>query len=262
MQNADRGREEVWPLPALRTVRAVLPHTALQSLVSTSGVSRRRKGSATGEPPMRSEGALAMCSLDAVASADTRRSVQIEPSARHLSGFRASAACLALSGTDQTLIGSISPRASNFLPPFPQDGFASHPSRRTSRQRYYEGSDSCRAHQRPTGLSAYSALPSRHSDPNHAGCPAVALSVVSAPPAASGLRHERAGSPPLHARIRFVILRTAGSSPVAPHPASRRRSYLQLRSPRLAPTRTSTMQTARPHGAHSSPRRRGPRASD
>src|SRR6516165_2003880 len=199
MQNADRGREEVWPLPALRTVRAVLPHTALQSLVSTSGVSRRRKGSATGDPPMRSEGALAMCSLDAVASADTRRSVQIEPSARHLSGFRASAACLALSGTDQTLIGSISPRASNFLPPFPQDGFASHPSRRTSRQRYYEGSDSCRAHQRPTGLSAYSALPSRHSDLNHAGGPTVALSVASAPPAASGLRHERAGSPPLHA---------------------------------------------------------------
>jgi len=45
----------------------------------------------------------------------------------------------------------------------------------------------------------------------------------------------------------------------APHPASRRRSYLQLRSPRLAPTRTSTMQTEGPHGAHSSPRTRGPR---
>jgi hypothetical protein len=52
---------------------------------------------------------------------------------------------------------------------------------------------------RPTGLSDYSALPSRHSDLNHAGCPGVALSVASAPPAASGLRHERAGSPQLHA---------------------------------------------------------------
>ena len=31
----DRGREGV-SLPALRTVRAVLPHTALQSMVSTS----------------------------------------------------------------------------------------------------------------------------------------------------------------------------------------------------------------------------------
>jgi hypothetical protein len=35
------------------------------------------------------------------------------------------------------------PRASNSLPPFPRDGFASHSSRRTVRQRYYEGSDSC-----------------------------------------------------------------------------------------------------------------------
>src|SRR5712671_5054997 len=31
-------------------------------------------------------------------------------------------------------------------------------------------------------------------------------------------------------RIRFVLLRTAGSPPVALHPASRRRSYLRLRS--------------------------------
>src|SRR6516162_2449386 len=52
---------------------------------------------------------------------------------------------------------------------------------------------------RTTVLYAFSSLLSRHSDPNHAGCPAVALSVASAPPAASGLRHERAGSPPLHA---------------------------------------------------------------
>src|SRR5438094_3110425 len=49
-------------------------------------------------------------------------------------------------------------------------------------------------------------------------------------------------------RIRFVILRTAGSPPLAPHPASRRRSYLQLRSPRPAPARTSTVLTKRPHG--------------
>ena len=100
--------KELNPLPALRTVRAVLPHTALQSLVSSSGVSRQRKGSAEGELPMSSEGPLAMGSLDAVASADTRRPVEIEPSAHHHSGFRgAYAACVALSGTAQTLIGSI-----------------------------------------------------------------------------------------------------------------------------------------------------------
>ena len=62
-------------------------------------------------------------------------------------------------------------------------------------------------------------------------------------------------------RIRFVILRTAGSPPVAPHPASRRRSYLRLRSQRPAPTRTCTVLTKRPHGAHSYPRKRAPRAN-
>src|SRR5438128_11424760 len=42
-------------LPALRTVRAVLPHTALQSVVSSSGVSRWRGGRAKGEEPVSRE---------------------------------------------------------------------------------------------------------------------------------------------------------------------------------------------------------------
>src|SRR5712671_2031634 len=46
-------------------------------------------------------------------------------------------------------------------------------------------------------------------------------------------------------RIRFVLLRTAGSPPVALHP---RRSYLQFRSQRPAPARTCTVLTKRPHG--------------
>src|SRR5205823_8655705 len=37
-------------------------------------------------------------------------------------------------------------RTSNSLPPFPRGGFASRPSRRHRRHRYYEGSDSCRSH--------------------------------------------------------------------------------------------------------------------
>ena len=36
----DRGRGGS-PLPALRTVHAVLPHTALQSVVSSSGLARQ-----------------------------------------------------------------------------------------------------------------------------------------------------------------------------------------------------------------------------
>ena len=56
------------------------------------------------------------------------------------------------------------PRNSNFLPPFPRGGFASRPFRR-SRGIYYEGSDPLPISTRPAG---HSALPSRHSDLNHA----------------------------------------------------------------------------------------------
>ena len=45
----------------------------------------------------------------------------------------------------------------------------------------------------------------------------------------SGFASLPAGSPPYPRRIEFVILRTASSPPAALHPASRRRSCLQLR---------------------------------
>jgi hypothetical protein len=57
----DRGREGCLgsvALPALRTVHAVLPHTALQSLVSSSGVSRLPVGRMKGEQPMSREDRL------------------------------------------------------------------------------------------------------------------------------------------------------------------------------------------------------------
>ena len=44
----------------------------------------------------------------------------------------------------------------------------------------------------------------------------------------SRLHLSLAGSPTLTGRIEFVILRMDRSPPVAPHPASRRRSYLRL----------------------------------
>src|ERR1700689_1609372 len=47
---ADRGRKG-FRLPSLRTVRAVLPHTALQSLVSSSGVPRAFVSCFEGEQP-------------------------------------------------------------------------------------------------------------------------------------------------------------------------------------------------------------------
>ena len=47
---AYRGREGL-RLPSLRTVRAVFPHTALQSVVSSSGVSRSKPGWVKREQP-------------------------------------------------------------------------------------------------------------------------------------------------------------------------------------------------------------------
>src|SRR5271169_2562685 len=47
---ADRGKKG-FRLPSLRTVRAVLPHTALQSLVSSSGVPRAFVSCFEGEQP-------------------------------------------------------------------------------------------------------------------------------------------------------------------------------------------------------------------
>ena len=42
-------------LPALRTVRAVLPHTALQSVVSSSGLARQLPGCMHGEQSLGRE---------------------------------------------------------------------------------------------------------------------------------------------------------------------------------------------------------------
>jgi hypothetical protein len=47
---ADRGREGS-RLPSLRTVQAVFPHTALQSAVSSSGVSHGKPGRVKREQP-------------------------------------------------------------------------------------------------------------------------------------------------------------------------------------------------------------------
>ena len=53
---SDRGREG-FRLPSLRTVRAVFPHTALQSGVSSSRLSRRQPGRVKREQPgFREEG--------------------------------------------------------------------------------------------------------------------------------------------------------------------------------------------------------------
>ena len=50
----------------------------------------------------------------------------------------------------------------------------------TRSQRYYAGSDSCRARTHPPGLAVSFALPSEYPDPNHIVCLDIALTVTSA----------------------------------------------------------------------------------
>ena len=133
------------------------------------------------------------------------------------------------------------------------DGIASVRRVEDARFQHDEGSDSCRARTHPAGLAASVlpkagkswALPSEHPDPNHIVCLDIALTVTSAyrdrpsegsrlsRAPASSPHHAAPGSAPprrlgrgkLHG---FVHLRATRSPPVAPHPASLRRSYLRL----------------------------------
>jgi hypothetical protein len=230
------------------TVRAVLPHTALQSLVSSSGVSRGHRGCMKGEQPMDREGAIAMCSLDAVASADTTRSVQIEASAHPRGGSRASVPGVAVTDTAETVCAAILTLRLQ-LPAFlPSGRFCCPP---LSAATPHRGNMKALT---PAGLTPpdrslrlrRSAIPTFRPQPR--GLPdgrflsrLSAIGCFQASP-----RMSRLATAPR--RIRFVILRTAGSPPVAPHPASRRRSYLRFRSQRPAPARTCTVLTKRPHG--------------
>jgi hypothetical protein len=62
----------------------------------------------------------------------------------------------------------------------PWTGFAHRPySENDSGFRYYEGSDSRRSLDTPTGLPAYLATLSEHSIPNHTMSPKVGLSVAT-----------------------------------------------------------------------------------
>ena len=165
-----------------------------------------------------------------LASADTMRSVQIDASAQPISRWRASVPCVAFAGTPGTaacVIFGVS--ASNFLPPFPRGGFAARPSRGVCRSGTMKVLTPL-ALTRTTGLSAYSASPSRRSDPNHASPPMVAF-----PQSSQRQRLFQASPLPSRLatdlrRIGFVLLQTDGSPPAAPHPAARRRSCLRLQS--------------------------------
>jgi hypothetical protein len=143
--------------------------------------------------------------------------------------------------------------ASTFLPPFPRHGLCSPCFQRLSPLRYYEGSDSCPPH--PTGSSPrllHDAFRPFRLQPPDAPLPQLSHATPQldrSPSPGRGFAVLLAGSPIAPGRIEFVILRTGRSPPVAPHPASRRRSYVRLQARRAIDLkRTRTFPTSCPHG--------------
>ena len=132
----------------------------------------------------------AQASLDVVTDADTMGSVQSPASACDqlvASGF---CARLALRHSSALFVPCSALCTSAFLPTFPPRGFARRASRGSSPQQDYAGSDSCRPLARSTGLSAYSAPPAKHPDPNHVMSPECrfASHFSASSPTLSGLR--------------------------------------------------------------------------
>ena len=128
--------------------------------------------------------------LDVVTDADTMGSVQSPALACDqlvASGF---CARLALRHSSALFVPCSALCTSAFLPTFPPRGFASRASRGSSPQQDYAGSDSCRPLARSTGLSAYSAPPAKHPDPNHVMSPECrfASHFSASSPTLSGLR--------------------------------------------------------------------------
>ena len=200
-------------LPALRTVRAVFPHTALQLVVSSSGVSRTPPSCVECEQP----GLCEECtSFDAVLQ---RRHHAFRPDRSFHPRPSRTGFCTLCSPRGHCRCSLCSNHvlcASTFLPTFPRRGFAIRAFRRSSRLRYYAGSASCRALASPTGLSAYPALPSGHPVPNHVVRPNVALPVTSARPAGRGFAtHEQArrNTPPNRVRHPTGCRFASGCSP-------------------------------------------------
>ena len=174
-----------------------------------------------------------LASLDAVTSADTMRAIEKPASAHeHRLPVRASAPRLALAGTGGAVCAGSVFRASTFLPCLPSARLCFTRLSRRSPQRYYAGCDSCPARTRRTGLSASFGLPSEHPAPNHAVRPEPRfdshLSGSGRDPCGPQASPRMSRLAAAHRRIGFVLLQAARSPPVAPHPASRRRSYLRL----------------------------------
>ena len=177
----------------------------------------------------RDKGISYLPPMTPLSSAATMRSLHSEASTHDRYGPFVSAPCLTLTGTSgATLCSRCGSHASTFLPPFPRRDFAFRAFSGSPPQRYYGDSDSCTAHLpcRSPRLPRHTFLSFRLQPrelPGHRLTPRQRDQRVSD----FALESQARRSP---RRIEFVLLRTNSSPPVALHPASRRRSYLRLRS--------------------------------
>src|SRR5688572_17062186 len=137
----------------------------------------------------------------------------------------------------------------------------------TALRRYYERSDSCAGgssardeheHRPDPAQVSLRPVPCRHdhSVSTHHTCPGIAFtrypSAAASSPPYGGLRFRQfqAGSSPTYGRIEFVILRTGHSPSIAPHLASRRRSYRWVRAGERMPGEDLHLSVMAPLQAH------------
>src|SRR3954454_5400582 len=115
------GVGKAFGLPSLRTVRAVFPHTALQSVVSSSRLSRCLPDRVKSERPGIREGAFPppVTSLPT----PTARTPSTPRLRRTPSCARPAAPLLSLFGTHNAVLPRHDLPASTFLPCLPWDGF-------------------------------------------------------------------------------------------------------------------------------------------
>ena len=136
----------------------------------------------------------------------------------------------------------------------------------TAPRRYYERSDSCAGgssapaeheHRPDPAQVSLRPVPCRHdhSVSTHLTCPGVAFTrypLAQSVPASLRLRFRQfdAGSSLTSGRIEFVILRTGHSPSIAPHLASRRRSYRWVRAGERMPGEDFHLSVMAPLQAH------------
>ena len=223
--------------PSLRTVRAVFPHTALRLAVSSSGSSRGEEGRVRCERPSSRGGGVGTTtgwpppSSDAVAQ---RRDHALPPDRAFRLGHRPGPLHRAVvCDIDGARLTRSAGHASTFLPPFPKAGFATRPSRSPR----LNAAARCSTTKALTPdqlthfgqVSPLTPLCLRNIPPSTTPwslCRAVTLALAAGISAKASPYARRLATP--SRRNRFVILQAVPSLPVALHPSSRTRSYLQL----------------------------------